>query len=60
MNYLIVKEKYDIARIEFRSGKVAHVLIEYLSEDTFDVDLNENNIKFYEISRIRFIKSNKE
>ena len=58
MKYLIEKEKNDIARIEFRNGKVAHVLLEFPSDDTFEIDLSNNNIKFYEIARIRFIKSN--
>ena len=58
MKYLIEKEKNDIARIELRNEKVAHVLLEFPSDDTFEIDLSNNNIKFYEISRIRFIKSN--
>ena len=58
MKYLIEKEKNDIARIEFKNGKVAHILLEFPSDDTFEIDLSNNNIKFYEIARIRFIKSN--
>ena len=57
MNYLIEK-KYDFARIELKNGKVRHVLIDYLSEDEFEFDLSNNNIKFYEINRISFIKNN--
>ena len=61
MKYLIEKEKYDIARVEYRSGKVAHVLISNISDDndTFEVNLNNNNVKFHEITKVSFLKSNK-
>ena len=58
MKYLIEKEKYDIARVELRSGRIFHVLIKYLSDDSFEFDLSEKNIKMYEINRISFIKIN--
>ncbi len=58
MKYLFEKEKYDIARVELKSGKVVHILIDYLSDDSFEFDLSDNNIKYYEINRILFIKNN--
>ena len=58
VKYLIESEKNDIARIEFINGRVLHVLIDFPSDDTFEIDLSKNNIKFYEIARIRFIRSN--
>ena len=58
MKYLIENEKYDIARVELKNGKVVHVLINYLSEDIFEFDLSKNNIRFYEIDRVLFIKNN--
>ena len=57
MKYL-ENEKYDIARVELKNGKVVHVLINYLSEDIFEFDLSNNNIRFYEIDRVLFIKNN--
>ena len=57
MKYL-ENEKYDIARVELKNGKVVHVLINYLSEDIFEFDLSKNNIRFYEIDRVLFIKNN--
>jgi alpha-glucosidase (family GH31 glycosyl hydrolase) len=58
MKYLIENEKYDIARVELKNGKVVHVLINYLSDDIFEFDLSKNNIRFYEIDRVLFIKNN--
>ena len=58
MKYLIENEKYDIARVELKNGKVVHVLINYLSDDIFEFDLSNNNIRFYEIDRVLFIKNN--
>ncbi len=58
MKYLIESEKYDIARVELKNGKVVHVLINYLSDDIFEFDLSNNNIRFYEIDRVLFIKNN--
>ena len=58
MKYLIDNENYDIARVEFRNGKVIHILIDYLSDDSFEFDLSEDNIRFYEVNRITFIKNN--
>ena len=58
MKYLIENEKYDIARVELKNGKVVHVLINYLSDDIFEFDLSNNNIRFYEINRVLFIKNN--
>ena len=58
MKYLIEKENYDIARVEFRNGKVTHVLIDYLSDDSFEFDLTENNIRFHEVNRVTLIKNN--
>jgi len=58
MKYLIENEKYDIARVQLRSGKIVHVLIDYLSDDIFEFDLTDNNIKFYEIDKVIFIKNN--
>jgi alpha-glucosidase (family GH31 glycosyl hydrolase) len=57
MKYL-ENEKYDIARVELKNGKVVHVLINYLSDDIFEFDLSNNNIRFYEIDRVLFIKNN--
>ena len=57
MKYLIEKEKYNIARVELRSGKVAHVLINYLSDDSFEFDLSFNNIRFNEINRVLFLNN---
>ena len=51
-------EKYDIARVELRSRKIIHVVIKYLSDDSFEFDLSNNKIKLYEINRISFIKNN--
>jgi len=58
MKYLIENEKYDIARVELKNKKVVHVLIDYLSNDIFEFDLSNNNIRFYEIDRVLFIKNN--
>ena len=58
MKYLIENEKYEIARVELKNGKVVHVLINYLSDDIFEFDLSNNNIRFYEIDRVLFIKNN--
>jgi alpha-glucosidase (family GH31 glycosyl hydrolase) len=58
MKYLIENEKYDIARVQLRSGKIVHVLIDYLSDVIFEFDLTDNNIKFYEIDKVIFIKNN--
>jgi alpha-glucosidase (family GH31 glycosyl hydrolase) len=58
MKYLIENEKYDIARVQLRSGKIVHVLIDYLSDDIFEFDLTNNNIKFYEMDKVIFIKNN--
>ena len=57
MKYLIEKEKYNIARVELRNGKVAHVLINYLSDDSFEFDLSFNNIRFNEINRVLFLNN---
>ena len=57
MNYLI-KNEYDFARVELYSGKVLHILIDYLSEDSFEFDLSNNKVRFYEIDRVTFIKNN--
>ena len=57
MKYLIEKEPYDIARVELINGKVSHVLINYISDDIFEFDLSNNNIKFYEIVKVLFIKN---
>ena len=58
MKYLIEQEKYDIARVELKSGKVVHILIDYFSDDIFEFDLSKHDIKFYEINIIKFIKNN--
>ena len=58
MKYLIENEKYDIARVQLRAGKIVHVLIDYLSDDIFEFDLTNNNIKFYEMDKVIFIKNN--
>ena len=57
MKYLIEKEHYNIARVELISGKVAHVLINNITDDIFEFDLSKNNIKFYEILKVVFIKN---
>ena len=58
MKYLIDSEKNDICRIEFKNGRVAHILINYLSDDTFEVDLSNTNARFYEINKVKFVKNN--
>ena len=58
MKYMIENEKYDIARVEYRSGKVAHILIQYLSDDIFEVGLSELNVRFTDIHRVIFFKNN--
>ena len=58
MKYLIEKEKYNIARIELKNGKVVHVVIDYLSDDIFEFDLSNNNIRFNEVNRVQFINNN--
>ena len=58
MKYLSETEKDDMARVEYRSGRVAHLLLHYLNEDIFEVDLSKLNVKFYEISQIKFFKNN--
>ena len=57
MKYLIEKEHYNIARVELINGKVAHVLINNITDDIFEFDLSKNNIKFYEILKVVFIKN---
>ena len=58
MKYLIENEQYDIARIELQNKKVVHVLIDYLSDDIFEFKMSDENIRFYEIDKITFIKNN--
>ena len=58
MKYLIEKEKYNIARVELKSGKIVHVIINYLSDDIFEFDLTNENIRFNEIIRVLFINNN--
>ena len=57
MHYLI-EEKNDIARIEFKNGRVAHIMIDYLTDDIFEVNLAGVNAKFYEITKVKFVKNN--
>ena len=57
MKYLIENKQYNIARVELRNGKVAHVLINYLSNDSFEFDLSFNNIRFNEINRVLFLNN---
>ena len=58
MKYLTSVEKNDMARVEFRNGRIAHLLINYLSDDIFEVDLSKLNIRFFEIDRVTFFKNN--
>ena len=58
VKYLIDSEKNDIARVELRNGRVAHVVINQISEDIFEFDLSNNNIRFYDIDKVSFIKLN--
>ena len=58
MKYLIDSEKNDIARVVLRNGRVAHVVINQISEDIFEFDLSNNNIRFYDIDKVSFIKLN--
>ena len=58
MKYLIENDKYDFARVELRSGKVVHILIDYISDDIFEFDLSNNNIRFHEIDKVKFLKLN--
>jgi hypothetical protein len=44
--------------LQEKNKKVVHVLIDYLSNDIFEFDLSNNNIRFYEIDRVLFIKNN--
>ena len=57
IKYLIEKEHYDIARVELINGKVSHVLIDYISDDIFEFDLSNNNIRLYEIVKVLFFKN---
>ena len=57
MKYLIEKEHYDIGRVELRNGKVSHTIINYISDDIFEFDLSDNNIRFYEIVKVLLIKN---
>ena len=58
MKYMIENDKYDITRVEYRSGRVAHILIQYLSDDIFEVGLSELNVRFTDIFRVIFFKNN--
>ena len=58
MKYISEKAKYDMARIEYRNGKAAHLLIQYISDDIFQVDLSKLNAKFDEIAQVIFFKNN--
>ena len=58
MKYLSEKIKVDIARVEFRNGKASHLLINYINDDIFEVDLTKINAKFNEISQVKFFKNN--
>ena len=58
MTYLNETKKVDMARIEYRNGKVAHLLIHYLTEDILEVDLSKLNVKFTDISQVKFFKIN--
>ena len=57
MKYLTDIKKNDMARIEYRNGRAAHLLIHYLSDDIFEVDLSKLNIRFYDIDRVIFFKN---
>ena len=48
----------DMARVEYRNGKAAHLLINYLSDDIFEVDLSKLNVRFIDIDRVIFFKNN--
>ena len=58
MEYLTSFEKNDMARVEFKKEKIAHLLINYLSDDIFEVDLSKLNIRFFDIDRVTFFKNN--
>ena len=58
MKYLSEKIKVDIARVEFRNGKASHLLINYINDDIFEVDLTKINAKFNEITQVKFFKNN--
>ena len=58
MKYLTSVEKNDMARVEYRNGRIAHLLINYLSDDIFEVDLSKLNIRFFDIDRVTFFENN--
>ena len=47
----------DMARVEYRNGKAAHLLIHCLSDDIFEVDLSKLNVRFIDIDRVIFFKN---
>ena len=58
MQYMAQEEKKDMARVEYRSGKVAHLLINYISDDVFEVDLSNLNVRFFDIDKVKFFRNN--
>ena len=57
MQYLTDAQRNDMARIEYRNGKASHLLINYLNDDIFEVDLSKLNVKFFEIDKVLFFKN---
>ena len=58
MQYLTEKENNDMARVEYRNGKTAHLLIHYLNDDILEIDLSKLNVRFIDIDRVIFFKNN--
>ena len=58
IKYLNENGQNDMARVRWKNGKIANLLINYLTEDNAEIDLSDLNIKFYEIDKIEFFKNN--
>ena len=60
MKYLSEAGRNDMARVEYKNGKAAHLLIHYLTNDNdiFEVDLSKLNVRFFEVDRVIFFKNN--
>ena len=58
MKYINEEGKYDMARVKYRNGNIANIVVNYLTEDNMEIDLSSLNVKFYEIDQIKFFKNN--
>ena len=54
IKYLNEDGQNDMVRVRWKNGKVANVLVNYLTEDNAEIDLSDLNIKFYEVDKIEF------